>query len=117
MYTSIVTKLIYICCFAICLAVSSIPFSLLSKEKNQIELLLDKLAYSQNPSTAGLVRGEIWSLWLEGYVDKTNKKKIDEALDLFNAGKLEKAKRAFSEIIELDPDYEFAKELLSIVEK
>ena len=42
---------------------------------------------------------------MQGYIDKTNKVKIDEALDLFNSGNLEKAKIAFSEIIKLDPHY------------
>ena len=68
-------------------------------------MLLDQLAYSPNPSNSGFIRKEIWSLWLEGYIDKSNKNKIDDALDLFNAGKLEEAKIAFSKIIELDPDY------------
>jgi len=98
-------KLIYICCFAICFTFPITSLSLLSKEKNRVEILLDQLALSRSPSNAGLIRGEIWSLWLEGYIDRTNKRKIDEALDLLNAGKLERAKIAFSEIIELDPDY------------
>ncbi len=98
-------NIFFTCCLAICITFSITFVPLLSKEKNKIEILLDELAYSKNPSNAGLIRREIWSLWLEGYVDRTNKAKIDEALDLFNAGKLEKAKLAFSEIIELDPDY------------
>ena len=98
-------KLIYICCLAICFTFSITSLSLSSKEKNRIELLLDSLASSPSPSDSGLIRREVWRLWLEGYIDRTNKSKIDEALDLFNAGKLEKAKIAFSEIIELDPDY------------
>ena len=98
-------KLIYICCVAICFTLSITSLSLSSKEKNRIELLLDNLASSPSPSDSGLIRREVWSLWLEGYIDRTNKSKIDEALDLFNAGKLEQAKIAFSEIIELDPDY------------
>ena len=98
-------KLIYICCLAICFTLSITSLSVSSKEKNRIEVLLDKLAYSPSPSDSGLIRREVWSLWLEGYIDRTNKNKIDEALELFNAGKLEEAKVAFSEIIELDPDY------------
>ena len=98
-------KLIYICCLAICFTLSITSLSLSSKEKNRIELLLDNLASSPSPSGSRLIRREVWSLWLEGYIDRTNKSKIDEALGLFNAGKLEKAKIAFSEIIELDPDY------------
>ena len=83
-------KLIYICCLAICFTLSITSLSLSSKEKNRIELLLDNLASSPSPSDSGLIRREVWSLWLEGYIDRTNKSKIDEALDLFNAGKLEK---------------------------
>ena len=98
-------KLIYICCFAICFTFSITSIALSSNEKSRIETLLDKLAYSSSPSDSALIRREVWSLWLEGYIDKTNKSKIDKALDLFNTGKLEKAKIAFSEIIELDPDY------------
>ena len=98
-------KLLYVCCFAICFSFSITSLSLSSKEKNRIEILLDQLAYSPSPSNAGLIKREIWSLWLEGYLDKKNKNKIDKALDLFNAGKLKKAKIAFSEIIELEPDY------------
>jgi len=84
-------------------SIGFVPLS--SKEKPKIEILLDQLAYSQSPSNAGFIRRKIWSLWLEGYIDKANKAKVDEALDLFNAGKLEKAKIAFSDIIELDPNY------------
>ena len=98
-------KLIYICCLAICFTLSITSLSLSSKEKNRIELLLDNLASSPSPSDSGLIRREVWNLWLEGYIDRTNKSKIDEALNLFNTGKLEQAKIAFSEIIELDPDY------------
>ena len=98
-------KLIYTCILAICFTFSITSLSLSSKERNRIELLLDNLASSPSPSESGLIRREVWSLWLEGYIDRTNKSKIDEALDLFNAGKLEKAKIVFSEIIELDPDY------------
>ena len=98
-------KLIYICCLAICFTLSITSLSLSSKEKNRIELLLDSLASSPSASDSGLIRREVWSLWLEGYIDRTNKSKIDEALNLFNTGKLEQAKIAFSEIIELDPDY------------
>ena len=104
-YTSMAKKLIYISCLAICFTLSITSLSVSSKEKNRIEVLLDKLAYSPSPSDSGLIRREVWSLWLEGYIDRTNKSKIDEALELFNAGKLEEAKVAFSEIIELDPDY------------
>ena len=104
-HISMAKKLIYICCVAICFTLSITSLSLSSKEKNRIELLLDNLASSPSPSNSGLIRREVWSLWLEGYIDKTNKSKIDEALDLFNAGKLEQAKIAFSKIIELDPDY------------
>ena len=100
-----VKKLIYICCFTICFTFSITSPFLSSKEKNRIEILLDQLAYSPSSSNEGLIRREIWSLWLEGYIDRTNKSKIDEALNLFNAGNLEQAKIAFSEIIELDPDY------------
>ena len=85
-------KLVYVCCFAICFSFSITSLSLSSKEKNRIEILLDQLAYSPSPSNAGLIKREIWSLWLEGYLDKKNKNKIDKALDLFNAGKLKKAK-------------------------
>ena len=98
-------KLIYIYCFALFFTLSITSLSASSKENNRIELLLDNLASSLSPSESGLIRREVWSLWLEGYIDRTNKNKIDEALDLFNAGKLEQAKIAFSEIIELDPDY------------
>ena len=98
-------KLIYICCFAIPFTLSIMSLSLSSNEKSRIETLLDRLAYSSSPSNSGLIRKEVWSLWLEGYIDRTNKSKIDGALDLFNAGKLEQAEIAFSEIIELDPDY------------
>ena len=105
MHISKAKNFIYICCLAICLSFSIGFIALSSEEKNKIELLLDQLAYSENPSSAGLIRRKIWSLWLEGYIDKANKAKIDQALNLFNAGKLEKAKVAFSEIIELDPNY------------
>ena len=105
MQISSTKNFIYICCLAICLSFSIGFIALSSEEKNKIEILLDQLAHSENPSSAGLIRRKIWSLWLEGYIDRANKNKIDEALDLFNAGKLEKAKIAFSEIIELDPDY------------
>ena len=96
---------IFVCCLAVCMSFSIGFVPLSSKEKPKIEILLDKLAYAKNPSSAGLIRKKIWSLWLEGYIDKTNKAKVDGALDLFNAGKLEKAKIAFSEIIKLDPNY------------
>ena len=105
MRISIAKNFIYTCCFAILSTFAITSFSLSAKDNNRIEILLDQLAYSPNPSDAGLIRREIWSLWLEGYIDKTKKTKIDEALYLFNAGKLEKANIAFSEIIELDPDY------------
>ena len=74
-------KLIYICCLAICFTLSVTSLSLSSKEKNRIELLLDNLASSPSPSNSGLIRREVWSLWLEGYIVRTNKSKIDEALD------------------------------------
>ena len=98
-------KFVYICCFSICFTFSIASLSVSSKEINRIEILLDQLAFSPNPSDAGRIRREIWILWLKGYIDRANKSKIDDAIDLFNAGKLEKAKIAFSEIIELDPDY------------
>ena len=105
MHISTPRNSIYICCLAICMSFSIGFVPLSSKEKPKIEILLDQLAYSQSSSNAGIIRRKIWSLWLEGYIDKTNKAKVDEALDLFNAGKLEKAKIAFSDIIELDPNY------------
>ena len=105
MHFSSVKNPIFVCCLAVCMSFSIGFVPLSSKEKPKIEILLDKLAYAKNPSSAALIRKKIWSLWLEGYIDKTNKAKIDGALDLFNTGKLEKAKIAFSEIIKLDPNY------------
>ena len=76
MHISTAKNFIYPCCLAICLSFSIGFIALSSEEKDKIEILLDQLAYSENPSNAGLIRRKIWSLWLEGYIDKTNKAKI-----------------------------------------
>ena len=76
MQISSTKNFIYICCLAICLSFSIGFIALSSEEKNKIEILLDQLAHSENPSSAGLIRRKIWSLWLEGYIDKANKAKI-----------------------------------------
>ena len=66
---------------------------------------MDELALAQSSNEALSIRKQIWSLWLDGYNDQKNKQRIDFALKLFNSGDLEKADRAFSEIIKLEPGY------------
>ena len=78
---------------------------LCSQASDKIEILLDQLAVVESGDDANLIRKKIWLLWLDGYNDKKNKLKIDLALDLFNSGDLEKADKAFSEIIKLEPEY------------
>ena len=79
--------------------------TLFSQSNEKIEVLLDELALAQSSNEALSIRKQIWSLWLDGYKDQKNKQKIDFALKLFNSGDLEKADRAFSEIIKLEPGY------------
>ena len=79
--------------------------TLFSQSNEKIEVLLDELALAQSNNKALSIRKQIWSLWLDGYKDQKNKQKIDFALKLFNSGDLEKADRAFSEIIKLEPGY------------
>ena len=79
--------------------------TLFSQSNEKIEVLLDELALAQSSNKALSIRKQIWSLWLDGYKDQKNKQKIDLALKLFNSGDLEKADRAFSEIIKLEPGY------------
>ena len=76
-----------------------------SQTSDKIEILLDQLAVVESGDDANLIRKKIWLLWLDGYNDKKNKLKIDLALELFNSGDLEKADKAFSEIIKLEPEY------------
>ena len=76
-----------------------------SQTSDKIEILLDQLAVVASDDDANLIRKKIWLLWLDGYNDKKNKLKIDLALELFNSGDLEKADKAFSEIIKLEPEY------------
>ena len=78
---------------------------LFSQTSDKIEILLDQLAVVESGDDANLIRKKIWLLWLDGYNDKKNKLKIDLALELFNSGDLEKADKAFSEIIKLEPEY------------
>ena len=78
---------------------------LCSQTSDKIEILLDQLAVVESVDDANLTRKKIWLLWLDGYNDKKNKLKIDLALELFNSGDLEKADKAFSEIIKLEPEY------------
>ena len=79
--------------------------TLFSQSNEKIEVLLDELALAQSSNEALSIRKQIWSLWLDGNKDQKNKQKIDFALKLFNSGDLEKADRAFSEIIKLEPGY------------
>ncbi len=79
--------------------------ALFSQSNDELEVLLDELALAESSNDAILIRKQIWSLWLDGYSDQKNKQKIDFALKLFNSGDLEKADRAFSEIIKLEPGY------------
>jgi len=79
--------------------------TLFSQSNDKIEMLLDQLAIAESDNDARLIRKKIWLLWLDGYEDQKNKPKIDMALELFNRGDLEKADRAFSEIIALEPGY------------
>ena len=79
--------------------------ALFSQSNDELEVLLDELALAESSNDAILIRKQIWSLWLDGYKDQKNKQKIDFALKLFNSGDLEKADRAFSEIIKLEPGY------------
>ena len=79
--------------------------TLFSQSNEKIEVLLDELALAQSSNEALSIRKQIWLLWLDGYKDQKNKQKIDFALKLFNSGDLEKADRAFSEIIKLEPGY------------
>ena len=79
--------------------------TLFSQSNEKIEVLLDELALAQSSNEALSIRKQIWSLWLDGYNDQKNKQRIDFALKLFNSGDLEKADRAFSEIIKLEPGY------------
>ena len=76
-----------------------------SQTSDKIEILLDQLAVVESGDDANLIRKKIWLLWLNSYNDKKNKLKIDLALELFNNGNLEKADKAFSEIIKLEPEY------------
>ena len=83
----------------------SVDSTLFSQSNEKIEVLLDELALAQSSNEALSIRKQIWSLWLDGYNDQKNKQRIDFALKLFNSGDLEKADRAFSEIIKLEPGY------------
>ena len=79
--------------------------TLFSQSNDQIEVLLDELAIAQSSDEAISIRKQVWLLLLGGYKNQENKQKIDFALELFNTGNLEKADRAFSEIIKLEPAY------------
>ena len=76
-----------------------------SQKKDEVEWLLDKLAESESASDAAILRKNIWTLWHEGFSKKKNKSKINVAKTLFDKGEFEKAIRAYSEIIALEPDY------------
>ena len=84
--------------FLICPALSS-------QTNNEIETLLDQLAFEKNSNGAEIIRKKIWLLWLDDYKNPKNKLKVDRALKLFNGGDLENADRAFSEIVKLEPEY------------
>ena len=100
-------KLNFFCALRFALTVSFLFVSsaLLSQTNNEIESLLDQLAFEQNSNGAELIRKKIWLLWLDGYKNPKNKLKVDRALELFNRGDLENADRAFSEIVKLEPEY------------
>ena len=76
-----------------------------SQNKDEVEWMLDKLAETESASDAAILRKNIWTLWHEGYSKKKNERKIKEAKTLFDKGEFEKAMRAYSEIIDLEPDY------------
>ena len=76
-----------------------------SQKKDEVEWLLDKLGESESASDAAILRKNIWTLWHEGFSKKKNKSKINVAKTLFDKGEFEKANRAYSEIIALEPDY------------
>ena len=76
-----------------------------SQKKDEVEWLLDKLAETESASDAAILRKNIWTLWHEGFSKKKNKSKINVAKTLFDKGEFEKANRAYSEIIALEPDY------------
>ena len=76
-----------------------------SQKNDDVEWLLDKLAKTESASDAAILRKNIWALWHEGFSKKKNKNKINGAKTLFDKGEFEKAIRAYSEIIVLEPDY------------
>jgi len=79
--------------------------ALSSQTNNEVEYLLDQLAFQKSSNGAEIIRKKIWLLWLDGYKNSKNKLKIDTALELFNRGDLENADSAFSEIVKLEPEY------------
>ena len=91
--------------YALTVSFLFVSSALFSQTNNEIESLLDQLAFEQNSGGAELIRKKIWLLWLDGYKNPKNKLKVDRALELFNSGDLENADRAFSEIVKLEPEY------------
>ena len=91
--------------FASMIASILVASALSSQTDNEIEYLLDQLAFQKSSNGAELIRKKIWLLWLDGYKNSKNKLKIDTALELFNRGDLENADSAFSEIVKLEPEY------------
>ena len=76
-----------------------------SQNKDEIEWLLDKLAETESASSAAVLRKNIWTLWHDDFSIKKNRSKINGAKALFDKGEFEKAMIAYSEIIDLEPDY------------
>ena len=70
----------------------------------KIEELLDKLQYAETNIEAEVIRKKIWKKWIED-VPKDLKKNLEYALNEFYSGRLLSAEKAFTDLINEEPDY------------
>ena len=89
--------------------VFSLNFLLISNVKSStndenVEELLDKLEFSQSKIEAENIRKELWQYWIYNVPDNllTN---LDYALNEFYAGRLLSAEKAFTDLINKEPNY------------
>ena len=70
----------------------------------RLDALFERLQSAEDPVTAQVIQGRIWSLWFE-HDDPQVRMLMDEGRAAMDARRFDEALELFSEVIERDPNY------------
>ena len=82
----------------------SVSLAFAGQNDNRLKILFDRLQETLDQNEARSIESTIWKIWIENKDDNVNQAMLI-GVTLMNDGQLEAAKKKFSEVIRLAPDF------------